>query len=145
MDEWKKPYQTQLKQIVQAAEAADEAVAAAEQEAATWPETREKINNIVLIRLQQWLDTLNALLRSIDLRSLSRERRRLAIWRGITWHHAWPLRVRLRNFWLWLQIFLLKLWSVRKWIALFVLALLFIWVIFWIEANWDMIQETLGQ
>lgn len=145
MDEWKKPYQDQLKQIVQVAEAAEEAVVAAEQEATTWPETREKINTIVLIRLQQWLDTLNNFLRSIDLRPLFRERRRLIIWRGITWHHIWPLRVRLRNLWLQLQILLLKLWSVRKWIALFVFVLLFILSIFWMVANWDMIREILGQ
>ncbi len=145
MDEWKKPYQTQLKHIVQTTEAAEDAVVAAEEEAATWPETKEKINTIVLIRLQQWLATLNSFLRSIDLGPLFRERRRLTIWRGITWHHVWPLRVRVRNLWLRMQILLLKLWSIRKWIALFVLVLLFIWLIFWIEANWDVIWETLGQ
>jgi len=143
MDEWKQPYQTQLELIRQTAETAENDVVAAEKEADTWPKTREKINTIVLVRLQEWLEIMASFLRPIDLRPLRQERRRFNIWRGITWHHAWPLRVRLRNFWLWLQILLLKLWAIRKQIALFGLLLLAIWFLFWLGAKWDMVWESI--
>ncbi len=142
MDEWKKPYQTQLELVRQTAETAENAVATAEKEAATWPETREKINTIVLKKLQEWLEIMASFMRPIDLRPLYRERRRLNTYHGITWYHPWALRVRLRNSWLRLQILLLRLWAIRKQIALFLLFLLAIWLLFWLEANWEIVWQT---
>jgi hypothetical protein len=40
---------------------------------------------------------------------------------------------------------LVKLWAIRKQIAMYVLILLAIWLLFWLEANWDMVWEALGK
>lgn len=139
---------SQIEQMAQTAAEAEEGVVSAEMTTTEWPDSRNRIEQVVIKTLTTWLTAIRALLQPINLRWLHWERFKVTLWRGFAWFKPLALRTRGRILLYRLRIIGRWLWMRRRELLLGLLILAIILTVVWIVLNWNDIitffRELLG-